>query len=391
MVHFPMLDAKKAELKKILDDSGPDDDLTKVSIKGHHTPGEKMTYIRRLGDEIKELQRVLDAAESGHGTESGDGANPDAKGGSRGKGGAPYGRPPGTAEQARAWAHAAADKLVKSARERGVKAVVTGSFDAPNMVHVGTVTMPANPSRLLDLLVDRQPLAGNEFEFLRQTARTDNAAAVADNATKPTSVYTLTSIQDRVRVYAHLSEAIPERILQDHGDIADFLEMEMSRGVLDALEGDIVSGAASAENVTGIVNTTGIGVTAYATSIPTTLRKGYTASQTAKEQPTAWALNPADAEALDLMTTADGEYIVDASAYSNVFKNLPVVVSTSVPSGKAILADWRLARLFVRQDMTLDFDRSGVLFQKNQIQARCEGRFGFALLRPSAFRVINTA
>lgn len=385
-VDFPALRAAQDELKRILDDAGPAYDLGRVEIKGCSTPDEKLRHVKGLNDEISRLRSVADAAGSGYGYESGDGSRPTGY-----KGGVSVMGASSADEQGRAWAKAAADKLVKTARERDVKAVAAGSFDAPDMVRVGAFAMPANPNRLLDLLVNREAVVGNSYEFLRQTTRTDAAAAVADGDTKPSSTYTMTSVQDRVRVYAHLSEAVPERILVDHASITGFLEAEMFRGVVDALEADIVSGAASAENVTGIVNTSGVGTTAFATSIPTTLRKAYTASQVAKEQPTAWALNPADAETLDLFTTADGEYIVDSSAYSNVFKNLPVVVSTSVPTGKALLADWRMARLFVRQDVNLDFDRSGTLFQKNQVQARAEGRFGFNLLRPAAFRVVNTA
>ncbi|MFE0133803.1 phage major capsid protein [Streptomyces sp. NPDC059037] len=366
------------ELKTITD-MAPGDITT-----GHKVRGGNLTVALAKLDEQIAKARAFGGGTEGVDIEHGDGARGD-------KGGAPVKGASTVREGARQWANAAAGQLVKAAKERGLKAVAAGSFDAPNLVRVGTFPMPANPARLLDLLIDRQPIAGNEFEYLKQTTRTDNAAAVADSATKPTSVYTLTSISDRARVYAHLSEAIPERILQDHGDIADFLEMEMSRGVIDALEADIVSGAVSQENVVGILNTSGVGTTAYATSIATTLRKAFTASQVAKESPTAWAINPADAESLDLLTTADGEYVIDGGAFQNIFKGLPVVVSTSVPTGKAILADWRMSRLFVRQDMVLDFDRSGTLFTKNQIQARCEGRFGFALTRPAAFRVINTA
>ncbi|TGA88442.1 phage major capsid protein [Streptomyces sp. MZ04] len=359
--------------------------------KEEFTPGLKIragnltVAAARLEEQIAEARKSGDAIEPAA-IESGDGTRPDGhKGGASTKGALTVN------EGARQWAHAAASQLVKAARDHGVKAVAAGSFDAPGMMRVGMVPMPVNPARLLDLLVDRQPIAGNEFEFLRQTVRTDAAAAVVDGDTKPTSTYTVTSIQDRARIYAHLSQAIPERVLQDHADIADFLNFEMSRGVLDALEADVVSGAAAQENVVGIVNTSGVGTTAFAVSIPNTLRKAYTASQVAKEAPTAWALNPADAENLDLLQTADGEYVIDGGAFQNIFKNLPVVVSTSVPSGKALLADWRMARLFVRQDLVLDFDRSGTLFTKNQVIARAEGRFGFALLRPSAFRVISTA
>jgi hypothetical protein len=289
------------------------------------------------------------------------------------------------------WANDTAGAIIKTGRQVGFKALAAGSFDRPQMINTGLFAMPTNPARLLDLIIDRRSVPGNEYEYLVQTTRTDNAAAVVDSALKPTSVYTVTSIQDRVRVYAHLSEAIPNRILQDHQDIRQFLEAEMGRGVLDKLEADIVSGASGAvENVTGILNVTGVATTAWNTSIPVTLRKARTAMQVANEAPTAWVLNPAQAETLDLFTTADGEYIVDSSAFANIFGSIPVLVTNSVPAGQALLADWRMATLYVRESTRLDIDSSGAdLFDKNLSKFRAEARVGFALNRPAAFNVID--
>lgn len=245
---------------------------------------------------------------------------------------------PSISQGSRQWAQEAAQVLTKAAEKHGVKALTSGAVDAPTMVRTGLFAMPTNPARLLDLIVGRQSVPGNEYEYLRQTVRTDNAAAVADFATKPTSIYTVASIPDRVRVYAHLSEAIPLRLFADHKDLSGFLESEMSRGVLDALEADIVSGATGGQNVVGILETSGVGTTAYNTSVPVTLRKARTAMENAHEAPTAWVLNPTDAEGLDLLTTADGEYVVDGSGYVNVFGDIPKIVSTSVPAGTALLA-----------------------------------------------------
>jgi HK97 family phage major capsid protein len=287
------------------------------------------------------------------------------------------------------WADDTAKVILETGKKVGFKALAAGSFDRPQMVSTGLFAMPANPARLLDLIVDRRSVPGNEYEFLRQTTRTDNAAAVADNAEKPESVYTVTSQQDRVRVYAHLSEPVPNRILADHQDIKMFLQSEMTRGVLDALEADIVSGAAAQENVVGILNTANVQTQAFVTDIPTTLRKAYTAMVTAHEDVTSWVLNPAEAEVLDLTTTADGQFIVDSSAYANIFKNVPVLVTTSVPAGTAILADWRMSTLYVRASTRLDADSSGTLFTHNQTMFRAEGRFGWAVNRPAAFNVID--
>ena len=68
-----------------------------------------------------------------------------------------------------------------------------------------------HPARLIDLFTNRQLAESMAFEYYRQTARTNNATAVADLATKPTSVLTVQAIQDRCRVVAHLSEQPPEQ------------------------------------------------------------------------------------------------------------------------------------------------------------------------------------
>ena len=68
---------------------------------------------------------------------------------------------------------------------------------------------------------------------------------------------------------------------------------------------------------------------------------------------------------------------------------LPTVGSSVVPAGTAYLGDWNQSRLYVREAGRLDADVSGVLFEKNQVKLRYEGRFGFAVLRPNAFVEID--
>jgi HK97 family phage major capsid protein len=385
--NYPALQAVKEELSQLLaeaDDGQGGFDLAKIrSMTG--TNAEKLAKIKALNARITELKAMGEAS----GRLSGDGAQAFKTGVASSHKAATA----STAQGARQWAQDATQALTKAAEKHGVKALTSGSVDTPTMVRTGLFAMPSNPARLLDLIVDVQSVPGNEFEYLQQTVRTDNAAAVVDANTKPTSIYTVKSVQDRVRVYAHLSEPVPLRLFADHKDLRPFLESEMTRGVLDALEADIVSGAVAGENVVGILNTTGIGATAYATSIPVTLRKALTAMQTAHEAPNAWALNPVDAEVLDLLLTADGEYVGGSAdggfAYSNIFGNIPRVVTTSVPAGTAILADWTQCRLYVRQGTTIDVDASGALFDTNRAKFRAEGRFGFAVNRPSAFRTVD--
>ena len=68
---------------------------------------------------------------------------------------------------------------------------------------------------LLDIL-PVIPHATPELSYLRQTARTNNAAEVSAGAVKPTSVYSVTKIENSLEVVAHLSEGIARHWLLDN-------------------------------------------------------------------------------------------------------------------------------------------------------------------------------
>ena len=298
----------------------------------------------------------------------------------------------GTHVSGSAWAAKAAARVSSTAQQFGVKALISGSVDVPNVVQPGVVEMPDNPSRLIDLIVNRAELSeGREFSFLRQILRDSKAAPVADGNLKPTSTFTFENVEDRARVVAHLSEPIPERYFADHKGMVDVLESEMFRGVLAAVEAQVIAGDGEGENMTGILETSGIVTVPFAIDTFTTIRKARTRMQLLEEAPTAWVFNPTDAEALDLTVDLEGRYAVTTSSLDNIFGKIPRVVSASVPAGTALLADWNQCGLVVREDIKLDADRSGENFTKNLVTLRAEGRFGFAVNRPQAFAVVDLA
>lgn len=294
--------------------------------------------------------------------------------------------------RAGAWAKTVADRLTAAARHTGVKALTTGSIDVPSPVTTGVVALPQQP-RVLDLVVDRQALTSTTFEYLRQTARNNNAAPVADGGTKPTSAFTVTPIEDRARVVAHLSEPFPERYLADYQALTRWLDEEMNEGVLQAIEGEMLSGDGTGEHFTGVLNTSGVVAVAWNTDLFRTVRKARTAMELLGERPTAWVMNPADLETVDLTTDDMGRYYLTGGGGDGkidaLFGGLPRIPSNRIPAGTAILADWTQSRLLVREDVRLDMDKSGTLFQTNQVVLRAEGRFGWAVLRPQAFAVVD--
>lgn len=288
------------------------------------------------------------------------------------------------------WAKETAKRLTRAATGVGVKALTSGSIDVPSPVTPDAVAFPQQP-RVVDLLVDRVPLESNTFNFLQQTARVNNAAPVADNDPKPVSVFTTTEVEGRSRVLAHLSEPFPERYLSDYEALSRWLDDEMREGVLQALEAQVLTGDGTGENFLGVLSTSGTTAVPYTTSLFATIRRARTVMQNLNEAPNAWVLNPNDLEAVDMATDAAGRlYLADGTSGADaIFGGLPRIASTRIPAGTAILADWSTAVLAVREDVKLDMDKSGALFQANQVQIRAEGRFGLGLTRPQAFAVVD--
>ena len=126
---------------------------------------------------------------------------------------------------------------------------------------------------------------------MRQTVRTNNAAVVAAGALKPTSVYTVTRVENALVVIAHLSEGIPRHWLIDNAALEAFLASELEYGLRTAVEAKVLA------DVNG---TSGIQTQAYATSVLATLRKGITKLETAGYTPSAFVLHPTDWEGVEL-------------------------------------------------------------------------------------------
>lgn len=141
------------------------------------------------------------------------------------------------------WATRAADAIwaANGFKNGEVRGITASSIDLPALVLPQVVAME-RPKRIIDLLVDRMESPSNATEYWQQTVRTNNAAMTADLATKPTSVFTVQPVQDRLRVLAHLSEPIPNRLWLDYSELRQWLITELYQGLLDALEEQVING-----------------------------------------------------------------------------------------------------------------------------------------------------
>lgn len=288
------------------------------------------------------------------------------------------------------WAKSTAQQLTRMANVYGVKALLQGEVAVANPLPIAPLPMQA--TTLLDLIPRTAISGGNSYEYLRQVTAPNNAAIVPDNATKPVSLYSFEAVEDKVRVIAHLSEPMPIRYAADYPTMLSVLTTEMEQGIKLALEQQIINGDGTGENFKGLLTTTGVLQVPFSGDMITTTRKAITRMQQAAITPTGWVFNVEDFEALELTREngTTGGFLINADdAQQRLFK-VPAVVSTAVPKGTAILADWNTMSVMVREDTTtLAANQAGDLWAKNQMQLRTEGRFGFAIRQPGAVAVVD--
>lgn len=239
----------------------------------------------------------------------------------------------------------------------------------------------------------------NQFAYLRERTRINNAAVVPDGAKKPVSEYELEEVTDKLKFIAHISTPIPARYLEDYGALKDYLQTVMGRDLYRVIGDELVTGNGDDTHLHGILNLSGVQQTAYATDLPTTLRKARTTLSLLEETPTAWLMNPTDIEAIELTKDGQGRF----QSLREVMGGLPMIPSTALAAGTAVLGDWRQAKMVMRSgdgvrltamdgtphyaaDGTID----GSLWEYNEVAIRAEIRAGgLAVTRPKAFTVVD--
>ena len=265
------------------------------------------------------------------------------------------------------------------AGDMGTKALAPSGAAVVAQSFIGDpIALGRAASGLLDVL----PVAvqsSAEYAYLRQTTRTNNAAAVADGATKPTSVLGLTRVEQSLAIIAHLSEGIPRYWLVDNAAVEQFVNAELEFGLQKAVEAKVIS---------DINGTGGIQTQAWSTSIAQTLRKSLTKLEVAGYTPGAILLHPSDFETVELAvsTTNAVEHVgLPYEAAQRRLFGVPIAVSVSATAG--------VGHVLAADAVVLDTDSQGVQvmwsetsnaddWSKNLIRSRVEGRYGTSVLSP---------
>ncbi|WP_431795330.1 phage major capsid protein [Microbacterium enclense] len=292
----------------------------------------------------------------------------------------------------------AARKFATALAEAGGTKALPGSTVATQVIFEPTPIEPQRiPTSILDLLRVKQRQSPT-WKGIRQTGFTNNATVVPAGAKKPTSPISIDPTDGFVVVVAHLSEYVDTYLLKDNDTLSSFVERNLFWGLKEALEEEILNGTGvddtfdgkTRKNIKGILNTTGVRQQTYTGDRLVTLRAASTKLETTGFTTDAYVVNPADWEAIETHRNTSGQF--DLGGAVNLAKrrvwDAPVVTSSRLAVGTALALSL--------DSLNLDTDELGIHtmwyqgdegFERNQIRARVEGRFGLSVERPEGIVV----
>lgn len=262
-------------------------------------------------------------------------------------------------------------------------------------------------------LVTNGNTTSDTIEYVRVTSITNNAAPVAEATSsaaptapggagalvnvagggyKPESALALAKVSTTVKTIAHWIPAT-KRALADAGQVRTLIDQFLRYGLEEELEDQIMNGDGSGENFEGIANVSGTQAQAWDNDLLTTTRKARTKVRiVGRSTPTAYVMNPADWERIDLLQDNEARYYFGGPQRLGqpTLWGLPVVECEAVPAGVGYVADWRKAVLWDREQANISAtDSHADFFIRNLVAILGEMRAGFGVLQPSAFVEID--
>lgn len=282
----------------------------------------------------------------------------------------------------------------------GFKTLVTGagSTSGGPLVNIDYRGLP-DPmgvyQRMLRLrdLVTVLRTASDTVEYARIGTPTNAAAPVAEATNlsagaKPESAFPMSSITDTIKNIAHWIP-VTRRAFADAPQLRDLINSFLRYGLMEEVEDQMVTGDGTGENFTGVLNTSGILTQAFTTDILTTTRKARTKLLLqGRVQPSAWVMNPNDWETIDLLQDNEARYYFGGPSALGTPRlwGVPVIELEGMTASHAVLADWRYAVLWDREETQLYVtDSHSDLFIRNILVLLAELRAGFGIIRPAAF------
>jgi HK97 family phage major capsid protein len=265
----------------------------------------------------------------------------------------------------------------------------------------GIVPIAQRRSRVRDLFPSRTTNAA-VIEYFRQTGFTNAASVVPEYSSsafgqKPQSSMTFTGEQAPVRTIAHW-EAAHRNVLADEPQLRSIIDNELLYGLRLTEDNQILSGAGTGEDLTGILNTSGVQTYSWSAGATSpvadtkadALRRAATLAYLAYYEPTGIIVHPSDWEDIELTKNEQGTYLLAMSvaggAESRVWR-IPVIDTPAISEGTALVGAFGTgAQLYDREAASIRIsEQHSDFFVRNAIVVLAEERLALAVKRPEAF------
>jgi HK97 family phage major capsid protein len=274
-------------------------------------------------------------------------------------------------------------------------------FDVKTLFDTGTGWAPqaVRIPRLVDFAL-RRPVVGDlmpqgtttqiAIVYMEETTFTNNAAAVAEGATKPEAALALTERTAPVRKIA-VTLPVTDELMMDVPALEGYIDARLATMIQLKEEDYLLNGTGVAPQITGILNNANLQTQAKgADPTPTAVYKAIVKIQTtAFSEPSGYVTHPLDWQDIVTLQDTTGRYIWgDPSAVTiQRIWGLPVISTTAMTQNTGLVGDFAMgAMIFRRTGLTMEVTNSNEDdFKKNILRIRAEERLALAVWRGAAF------
>lgn len=260
-------------------------------------------------------------------------------------------------------------------------------------------------------LVQKGQTGSDTVEYVRVTAKTNNAAPTAEATSaalpstyntpttaegyKPESSMALEVVSTTVKTIAHWMP-ITKRAASDAPQVRTLVDTFLRYGLEEELEDQMLSGSGSGENFTGILNSSPSTVGSAGTDLDAIVDAINSVRTTGRRRPNALVIHPGDWYSTGFLLAKDsnGNYLVGDPRASidqlNTLWGLRVVVTEAMTQNTALVGDFRFAMLWEREGINVTMsDSHSDFFTRNLLAVLAEMRAAFGVLDPQAFCTVT--
>lgn len=265
----------------------------------------------------------------------------------------------------------------------------------------GLVAPLLRPLRLLDL-IPTGTTDSNSIEYVQVQSIPGSAAIVAEGAVKPQAGLVLADATAPVRTVAGWVK-INRQAMDDAAGLATLINTLLPYDVRRKIEAQILAGDGTGQNLSGILDQTGLGAPAYVSgdNVADAILRAMTVVILAEAEPNFAALNPLAWQDLLLLREVGGSGGADRSGQylyggpgtmaAATIWGLAITPTTAIAQAAPLVGDSRGATLLVREGVnvkTSDSDQDD--FVRNRVTVLAEARVAFPVWRPASFAVADT-